>query len=410
MDMKARVKKVLKRMVAVVGVLVLLFAVSVIWSTVESRHRIATREEYNETHKEEIEAQAKETEAKKKSEFLKLDFKVEDSDEDLAVDTYRESSTGMLNVFDSAYLDKYFDYPSLSVDDVKRTLEANQNIPDRHKATIGYFIDRVHTLYPGTDLRPFEFNLRTLEVVEVDEWHMGMASLNSDAYACYNRVENRIYLPQDKVFEPGGWDWQVIIHELSHALRTVDYDEDRSYWEGSFRYLITSPDHSNEIGVEALNSLFAVSLLEYEERDIAYQLQSNMVGVMLECMDNYTLADYPNHSYSYFLSKLDEVNGDHNYAESVLRLMEAQRDDWAEERWERPQKTYYPLYDYICKMWLNKHAEPGMSEDELDALVDTLVERVMFDVPEKYHIDTKEFSRYAQSYYAKRFGEEAAGQ
>ena len=73
------------------------------------------------------------------------------------------------------------------------------------------------------------------------------------------------------------------------------------------------------------------------------------------------------------------------------------------ERWDRPQSIYYPLYDYICKMWLDKNARPGMDASDLDALVADLLERVLYDVPEEYCIDTDEFTRYAQGYYAERF-------
>ena len=401
-DMDIGIKKVLKRIGIAIGVLFLLFIVLGIVLMCDSDRRAAERSEYYRTHKDEIDAQ-------REAEFMELGFVVEDSTEDLVIDSFREGVGHALYIYDADYLDEYFDYPSPDIDEVKRTLDANQNIPDDYKEIIGYFIDRVYAVYPETDFRPLEFNLRTLEVIEVDEWDMSLTTLSLSAYACYVRTENRIYLPQDKEFEQGTWDWQVIIHELCHALRTVDYDGDRTDWGDKFTYTMSSPELSNVIAQEALNSLFAVSLLEYEERDIAYQLQSNMVGVMLDCMDNYSLADYPNHSYSYFLSKLDETNGDHNYAASIMKLMEAQRDDWQEDRWDRPQETYYPLYDYICKMWIDKNATPGMDASEIDALVNELLERIMYDVPEEYHIDTEEFGRYAHGYFAEVF-EAADGQ
>ena len=394
--MGTKIKKILKRIGIVIGVLFLLFIVLCAVATCDSKRQAAERAAYYEAHKDEIDAQ-------REAEFMDLGFVVEDSDEDLVLDTFIKGYGNSLYVYDADYLDKIFDYPSPGIEEVKSTLESNQNIPKEYKEIIEYFIDRVYEVYPEADFRPLEFNLRTLEVVEVDKWDMGTKTLSLTAYACYVHTENRIYLPQDKVFEPGGWDWQVIIHELCHVLRTVDYDEDGNHLGNVFKYTLASPDHSNEIGQEALNSLFAISLLEYEERDFAYQLQSNMVDVMLDCMDNYSLADYPNHSYTYFLSKLDETNGDHNYAESIMKLMEAQRDDWNEDRWDRPQETYYPLYDYICKMWINKKATPGMDESEIDALVDELLERVMYDVPEDYHIDTEEFGRFAHEYYAETF-------
>ena len=39
-------------------------------------------------------------------------------------------------------------------------------------------------------------------------------------------------------------------------------------------------------------------------------------------MDNYKISDYMNHSLGYFVKKLDEYNGDNNYAATILQLME----------------------------------------------------------------------------------------
>ena len=48
-------------------------------------------------------------------------------------------------------------------------------------------------------------------------------------------------------------------------------------------------------------------------------------------MDNYDMGDYVRHSSSYFVEKLDEFTGHTNYAACMLKLMEAQYDDYHDD-------------------------------------------------------------------------------
>ena len=150
---------------------------------------------------------------------------------------------------------------------------------------------------------------------------------------------------------------------------------------------------------EALNSLFAVSLFDYEERDIAYQLQSNTHQLILSCMDNYSLSDYVNHSMTYYAQQLDAYNHDDNYATTILSLMNEQYEDFHDDQREEPQSTYYPIYDYVTKMYLGKNLTPEMSQEEAKAVMDDFMEKLLFDVPEDYHIDTDHFYEYFEEYY-----------
>ena len=334
-----------------------------------------------------------------------LGFVVEDSSEPLVIDTYSRGYGGNVYVYDSEYLDMIFDYDSVTPEKLKQTVAINEGIPEKYKELVDTYIDRVVAVYPEADLRPFEFNLRTLKMFEVGSKDMILKGASVNTVACYIQSENCVYLMEGIDCKPGTWDYQVLFHELSHALRSMNHCESVEGKERKLRYSTSSYDNMNIIANEALNSLFAVSLFDYEERDIAYQLESNMVAVMIECMDDYTLADYVNHSTSYFYAKLDEANGNNNYAKWILKLMEAQRDDADDFQRNREQEVYYPLYDYVCKMWLMRYAELGLSEDGLNALVDELLERVMYDVPkENYRIDTQEFYRYAQAHYDRKKG------
>ena len=308
-----------------------------------------------------------------------LDFVVEDLDEELVIDTYADDEllgTRYLYLYDAEYFDLFFDEPEVTEAECMAHIDANEAIPEKFKALLRTFVSSIVNKYPEADIRPLDFNIQTLEVVECDEFELAMHTLSLDAYGCYVRDENRIYVPKDYDYVPGTWEYQVIMHEFGHAARTVSRQDDK------LSLSIGLSSFYCEIPEEALNSIFTVSLFDYEERDIAYQFQSNMFLILTECLEGYSLSDYLNHSLGYFAHMLDEQNGNNNYAMSILQLIGEQRADWANDEYERAQTEYYPIYDYITGMYVDKYAAPGMTEGELTALIDGLVERVMFDVPE----------------------------
>ena len=326
-----------------------------------------------------------------------LDFVVADLEEPLEVDTYEDYELlgkRYLHICDSEYLDLFFDYPSVTAEECIAHIDGNHAIPEQYKALMRKYVNSVAAKYPEADLRPFDYNIRTLEIQECDEFELALHTMSIDAYGCYVRTENKIYVPKGYEYKPGTWEYQVIMHELSHVARTVSRTVDKTNLD------IDISIECCIIPEEALNSIFTVSLFDYEERDIAYQLQSNMFLVLTDCLEGYELSDYINHSLTYFAHMLDEQNGNTNYAMAVMKLIEEQRSDWSNDDYEREQEFYYPIYDYLTKMYVDKYAEPEMSESELKEMVDRLVDTVMYDVPEDYNIDTAEFYRFAEEYYS----------
>lgn len=325
-----------------------------------------------------------------------LDFVVVDLDEPLTIETYEDNMIGTkryLSIYDSEYYDLFFDRPSVSAEECISHIDSNPDISEQYKEFLRKFVSSIAAKYPGADLRPLDLNVRTLKVVECDQFELALHAVSIDAYGCYVRAENTIYVPKDYLYRPGTWEYQVIMHEFGHVARTVTYNDDEtSLWIDMGSTACVIPE-------EALNSVFTVSLFDYEERDIAYQLQSNMFLVLLDCVEDYTLSDYLNHSFSYFVHKLDLSNGDNNYAMGILKLIDEQRTDGMNDDYDRDQEVYYPIYHYLTKMYLNKYSVPGMTSEEIDALVDRLLDIVMFDVPVEYHIDTAEFYRFAREYY-----------
>ena len=154
-----------------------------------------------------------------------LDFVVEDSDEPLEVDTYEEyrwaKGTTNLYIYDSDYLDLFFDYPCVTAEETKRIVAENDLITPKFKVLLYWYIDTIAEKYPDADLRILHYNLQTLEVVECDSHDLIWHTMSFDSYGCYVKTENKIYVNTDYEYKPGTWEYQFIIHEFSHAARTI---------------------------------------------------------------------------------------------------------------------------------------------------------------------------------------------
>lgn len=329
--------------------------------------------------------------------YLSYNYDDEETLEDLVVDTYIHTTTNNLYIYDMEYLDMALDYKDVTLEQINEVINNNSLITPQFKKLLGEFCQSVEKKYPTADLRVMYENLKSLEVVECTKEELVTHSLSFDSYGCYVRTENKIYVLKDNNYEKGTWAYQVIMHEFGHCLRTAVLDTD----DRRIRVQIEGQNFSNTITAEALNSLFTVSLFDYEEKDIAYQLQSNYHSIFLECMDNYDLSDYVNHSISYYAKKLDEFNNDDNYATVILELIQMQYDDYHSDRISVEQSEFHPIYEYISDMYYGKYISSEMSYDEAVQVTDQLLSRIMFDVPEEYNIDTEYFYNYLNEYCNK---------
>ena len=218
----------------------------------------------------------------------------------IIVDTFNQGTYfNYLYIYDMKYLDKAFETQNISLEDLSLVIDNNNNISSDYKQLIYNYCQSVINTYPNVELRVLYENLKTLKVVKCNKEKMLEKLGNENFKGSYSVVDNTIYVLEDNEYISGNWDYQVIFHELSHCLRNGIYKIDGQ----DIHVCFEGKNFSNEITSEALNSLFAVSLFDNEYGQIAYQLQSNYFNIMLECMDNYELSDYVNHSQSYFAKK-----------------------------------------------------------------------------------------------------------
>ena len=331
--------------------------------------------------------------------YTDLGFEVADSTEPLDIEKHIHSDRFNYDyIYDVDYYDIAFGNYKVTADMLNKEIDKNSGISSKYKTFLKDYVQFFIKAYPDADLRILYENLKTLEVVECkDKLELMTHTLSADSYACYMRSENKIYTLDGYDYVPGTWDYQIIMHELSHAARTYWRDTDN---DGSFNIKV----QFEGLGVkpisvsEAINSLFAVRMYDKNERDIAYQLQSNYFDIILECVDNYKLSDYINHSMSYLASKLDEAGGYNNYSMVMFELMESQYKDYHSDQINIKEEEFYPIYDYVANFYFNKYLHAGMSKSDMTSVCDDLVERVTFDVPAEYHIDSNHFYVYLEDY------------
>ncbi len=315
------------------------------------------------------------------------------NEDDFSVDTYKEGNIlNYLYIYDMDYLDKVFEAHKVTKDELFTIVNLNNDISQTYKELLYEYIEAVMNKYPDVELRVFRENLKTLKIYEYSEEDL-LAKLGNSSYTgTYSKTENAIYVLKDKKYEKGSWDYQVIFHELSHCLRTGMYKDDT---DRDIQIDFESRNYRNSVTTEALNSLFAVSLFE-NDGEVAYQLQSNYFKVMLECTDNYNLADYVNHSQSYFVQKLDENN--EGKATVILDLMEMQYNDYYSPEIEVDQSEYYPIYDYLCDMYFKKYISSDFTYEEAYNIAGELLDKVTYNVPIDYNIDYSRFYDNLEKY------------
>lgn len=309
--------------------------------------------------------------------------------------TYTDN-LGYVKIYDSVGLDQYYNTQKEDVtyDMIREAIRNNPNIPDRMKTVFYVVVDNAEKKYPTLDLRIWYKNLQTLNVVELnDEYELQIETLSVNASACYNKMENTIYTLKEYDYTPGTWEYQVIVHEIGHTMRLHYSEEDDKTIKTSF-----TNERGNIIIVEeALNSLFTLRLYDENEMDIAYQLQSNMVELMVNSMDNYTYQDYIENDINYFVKMLNEHNKDDNAIE-MLHLLNLQYKDFHDSNIDVMQEEYYPLYDYIAKMYYDANITPDMSREQIEQVHQNFIYKLTYDVPEEYNIDLEHINQYFQTY------------
>lgn len=310
---------------------------------------------------------------------------------DFKLDTYIDGKS-YVYIYGLRYFDDINFGAKPTKEEVLQYINFNPTITSDYKRIFIDYVDALFNKYPDIDCRNFVENLKTLDLKVCTPSEMYVYSGSETSYGCYSSDDNKICILDSFDFNDS-WSKQVIFHELTHCLRSGHWEKDGVKYE-----IREAGIGFNEVIInESLNSLFAVSLFDYEEKDIAYQFQSNIVNILIDCID-YNLEDYINESNSYFVQKLGEKTGDLDYTLTMLALMRFQYDDYHSVSINADQSEYYRLYEYISNIYYEKNIKSNMSYEEATTICDKLLEDMLYDVPEEYNVDTSYFYEYLKSY------------
>lgn len=319
---------------------------------------------------------------------------IEKEEEEYELKT-KEEFLDTIKIYDTETLDDVLGYSKeeITYETIRQTIKNNNNIPEKYKELYLTLANNLEKKYPKMDLRVWYENLKTLKICELEEFDMKLKAMSSSAQACYRRDENTIYTVKDYQYIPNTWEYQIIMHEMCHPIKTSYFTKG----DKKIRVQFESPSGKGIIIDEAMNSLLALRSYDENEKDIAYQLQSNMIEAMVDSMDNYTYQDYIEKDLSYFQNQLNEQNND-DKAIRMLGLLELQYKDYHNDKVSVEQKQFYELYDYISKMYYEKRINASTSYDDAIKIKDELINRITYDVPEEYNIDINHFQEFFENY------------
>lgn len=319
---------------------------------------------------------------------------IDQEKQNFEVDT-RTDGFNLIKIYNSDELDGVFGNrrEDITYDDIIDDINANTGISLPYKKLYLTLVNNLRGQYPSLDLRIWHMNLQTLKIVELSEMDMQLKAMSGTASAVYRQDENVIYTVKEYEYIPGTWEYQVIMHEMGHPIRSLNTHLGETRVKARFQ---SYSGHGTVIG-EALNSLLTLRSYDPYEKDIAYQFQSNMVELMVTEMDNYTYQDFVEHNLTYFEQKLNEYNGDEDAVE-VIGLIELQYQDYHDKEYEIKESTFHKVYDYIAKMYYGNHLKSDMTEEERLKVRDEFIDKLTYDVPEEYQVNIPYLNEYFDHY------------
>lgn len=206
-------------------------------------------------------------------------------------------------------MDKY-NVPSVSFDDVRKTLEENKNIPDKYRQYIEMYIDALEQRLPLVDLRMFNENLGKLsfEIFDNDV-------LDKDKRDGYTDFKvDKVVIGLKKEYSSLEREKIVIYHELTHVLRRgyivspanevldVNFISDYNYGRQIYESMTDiCADYLFRDDYETYFDLEYRNPYSYKKAEFVYQ--------MLKLFkDKYTFYDYFNYDISKFYELLEEYD------------------------------------------------------------------------------------------------------
>ena len=277
-------------------------------------------------------------------------------DLELGDNYHYDKQNNQLYIYSPEYIGEVIN-EEVTLDKLYERIDNNNKIAGSFKQIVKDYCDNIVDKYPNADLRILYQNLETLKIIECGHQKLYSITKEPRCDGCYNIKNNEIYVLRNNSFNKGDEGYQILFHELTHALKNSSFKLDKV----DVNIKIENNNFTNEITDEAFTSILAANLCE-SEKNSSYQLQSNYYSVMIECID-YNLTDYINKPLSDFSNKLNEYN-ENDLAERILKLIELEYRCDESDIISANDSEFYPIIDYLCDMYFKKYVKDDMSYEE----------------------------------------------
>jgi len=235
--------------------------------------------------------------------FLKFLEPADDEwDYKYAQDAEMSNTLGFVHIKDSKANEYVFGTPKPTLEDIYESIDGNTSIDEKYNKFLKDYAKDWLTLWPDTDFTIFNYNMKSLEIETLTPEEIQRRTMSAYTVACYMNLENKICINSNCNFEDkSSNDYVVFVHEITHAARTCKTNIDKKEIAARFY-------DSGEVGLyedECLATWFAYKLQGLDNKSIYYTFPSSIYRQIFPYMD-YDGADYINHSFSYFLEKMQE--------------------------------------------------------------------------------------------------------
>lgn len=288
----------------------------------------------------------------------------------------------MIYILDYQLLDGILGRKEVTVDDVYKSIDNNQNIPDDYKEQFKVFTKAMDEYYGVIDYRIYNYNMQNITIEKLTPEEKAENNITSIAsFDCQTSILT-LNSSTDITEE---YDRMVVFHELGHCYNNVcvPYDEYKIVYQFNYNF-------DGKYFKEGANVKFTVAPFEdvYSEDTLnraGYSVTTNLVRVIIDVAD-ITFNETITQNIYDIEERVEALSNDKSqtfdYIEDILELQWIQHRDTKEVI---PHKYYDDEYEYITNLYLNKYANPDMSDSELEQLEDSYTKQLTKRV---FHFDT----------------------
>lgn len=298
------------------------------------------------------------------------------------VDHVVDEEDKKIYILDYQIIDSILGNKKVTVDDVYKSIDKNQNLPDDYKEHIKAFTKAMDEYYGVIDYKIYNYNMKNISIEKLTPEEKEEKNIISIAsFDC----ETAVLTLNSSTDITNEYDRMVVNHELGHCYNNVciPFDDYKIVYQFNYNF-------DGKYFKEGADVKFTLAPFEDEYsfdtiKRAGYSVITNLIDVIIDVADisfNDTITQniYDIEERVEALSTDKEETFD--YIEDILELQWIQHRDVREVI---PHSYYDVEYEYITNLYLNKYANADMSESELNQLEEKYIEKVKYRV---YHNDT----------------------